>query len=187
MRRCFVALELAQEVRQALGTALAPLARAARADKPRLLEPGALHVTLEFLGSVEQRRVQALTPALADAVAGFAPMTTSWAGFGGLPRRARAHVLVAVLRDEPGLLGQLQQSVTRATSSLGFPEASRPFKPHATLARFRNAVDVRPYLPLLQIPRGPVVLTHVVLYESELAPGGARYSALQRFPLAGTG
>jgi 2'-5' RNA ligase len=92
-------------------------------------------------------------------------------------------VLVAVLRDDLGELAELYEAIERACEGLGFPREERAFKAHATLARFRTSVDLRPFLTGMP-PAGPVPLTAVSLYESVLAPGGAQYSVLERYSLA---
>jgi RNA 2',3'-cyclic 3'-phosphodiesterase len=183
VQRCFIALELGPDDKQHLMRSVEPIKRASRADKPRWLEAASLHVTLKFLGSAASEQVAALTPVLANALAERPSFQSPWAGFGGLPRRAKAHVLVAVLRDDEGHAMRLWEAVDEASAQLGFAEESRDFKPHATVARFRTSVDVRPYLSLAQLPRASVELTSVALYQSTLAPGGARYTALARFPL----
>jgi len=186
VQRCFIALELDPDESQQLVASVEPIKRASRADKPRWLDVGSLHITLKFLGSVASERVTALAPALAQALVDYSPWQSHWAGFGGLPRRSKAHVLVAVLRDDEGLARGLWQAVDEVSARFGFPPETRDFKPHATLARFRTSVDVRPYLSLAQVPSAGVDLANVVLYQSTLAPGGARYTALERFPLRGS-
>lgn len=183
MHRCFIALELDDEVKQALKASVEPFKRASRAEKPRLVDTSGYHITLKFLGSVPEERLTELRRELPQALSSATTTTSGWAGFGGFPRRASANVLVAVLRDDLGELAELYESIERACEGLGFPREERAFKPHATLARFRTSVDLRPFLTGMP-PTGPVPLTAVSLYESVLAPGGAQYSVLERYPLA---
>jgi len=183
VHRCFIALELDEAVKASLKASVEPFKRASRAEKPRLVDTNGYHVTLKFLGAVTAERLAQLRSELPRALAGISSVSTGWAGFGGFPRRASANVLVAVLRDDEGRLAELYEAVEQACEGLGFARESRPFKPHATLARFRTSVDLRPYLTGMP-PAGPVPLAAVALYESVLAPGGAQYSVLERYPLA---
>jgi len=183
VHRCFIALELDDDLKQALKASVEPFKRASRAEKPRLVDTSGYHITLKFLGSVTEERLTVLRRELPQALAPARAVETGWAGFGGFPRRASANVLVAVLRDDLGQLFELYESVERACEGLGFPRDDRAFKPHATLARFRTSVDLRPFLTGVP-PAGPVLLSAVSLYESVLAPGGARYTVLERYPLA---
>ncbi len=183
MHRCFIALELDDSVKAALKGSVEPFKRASRAEKPRLVDTTGYHVTLKFLGAVTAERLAELRRQLPPALAGKSAVDTGWAGFGGFPRRGSANVLVAVLRDDLGQLTELYEAVEAVCEGLGFARESRPFKPHATLARFRTSVDLRPYLTGMP-PAGAVPLRAVALYESVLAPGGAQYSVLERYPLA---
>jgi len=183
VHRCFIALDLDEDVKLALKASVEPIRRASRAEKPRFVDTSGYHVTLKFLGDVHAERLDTVRSMLAQWLEPCAVLHTHWAGFGGLPRRAKAHVLVGVLRDDLGELAQLQQGVEQGAVQLDFPPETREFKPHATLARFRTAVDLRTYLSLGHPPPGPVSLSAVTLYESVLTPGGARYSVLERFQL----
>lgn len=183
MHRCFIALELEEDAKQALKRSVEPFKRASRAEKPRLVDTSGYHVTLKFLGAVTAERLAKIRHELTLVLEPAAAVSTAWAGFGGFPRRASANVLVAVLRDDQGVLAALYEAVEQVCEGLGFPRETRPFKPHTTLARFRTSVDLRPYLTGTP-PAGPVALTAAALYESVLAPGGARYSVLARYPLA---
>jgi len=182
VHRCFIALELDDDVKQALKASVEPFKRASRAEKPKLVDTSGYHITLKFLGSVTEERLTDLRRELPLGLANAPATTSGWAGFGGFPRRASANVLVAVLRDDLGELAELYESVERVCEGLGFLREDRAFKPHATLARFRTSVDLRPFLTGMP-PSGPVALTAVSLYESVLAPGGAQYSVLARYPL----
>ena len=186
MHRCFIALELDEDVKRTLKASLEPFKRASRAEKPRLVDTSGYHVTLKFLGAVAAERLAGIRRELPRALGTAAAVETGWAGFGGFPRRANANVLVAVLRDDQGQLLALYEAIEQACEELGFPRESRPFKPHATLARFRTSVDLRPFLTSVP-PAGPVSLTAVTLYESVLSPGGAQYSVLERYPLSASG
>lgn len=183
MHRCFIALDLDENAKLALKASVEPIRRATRAEKPRFVDTSGYHVTLKFLGDVHAERLGKLRSMLPQTLESALALYTHWAGFGGLPRRAKAHVLVGVLRDDRGELLLVQQSVEAATVELGFPPEAREFKPHATLARFRTSVDLRSYLSLGQPPPGPVSLSAVTLYESVLSPGGAQYHVLERFQL----
>lgn len=183
MHRCFIALDLDEDVKLALKASVEPIRRASRAEKPRFVDTSGYHVTLKFLGDVHAERLDAVRGMLARTLEASVVLHTHWAGFGGLPRRAKAHVLIGVLRDDLGELAQLQQGVEQGAVELDFLPEAREFKAHATLARFRTSVDLRTFLSLGHPPPGPVSLSAVTLYESVLTPGGARYTALERFQL----
>lgn len=186
MQRCFIAIELAGAAKQSLHESLEPFRRKSRAEKPRLVDPGSYHVTLKFLGSIHHGTRETIELALGSALADARAVDTRWAGFGGLPRRAKAHVLCAVLSDDTAELSVLHARVEQVCVDAGCPADARGFKPHVTVARFNKAVDLRPYLGLGSPPPEPVQLASVALVESLLAPGGAKYTVLSRYALGAT-
>ena len=77
-------------------------------------------------------------------------------------------------------IGELQQILGLRP----FPAEERPFRGHLTLARFRTRV-LRPALPPVDL--GAIRLERLVMLRSDLRPGGAVYSSIDRFPLGRRG
>jgi RNA 2',3'-cyclic 3'-phosphodiesterase len=175
--RLFVALDLPDPVRDALGA----LAAAADPGVWRALGRDALHVTLAFLGPRPPTAVAAIEALLAAEAGGPAPPLALAEAEVLPPRRGR--VLTARIDDPTGALGDLQARVSAAlvAAALYTPE-KRPFHPHATVARLRprarppRAAD----LPLEPLAFHPAAVT---LYVSRLHPSGANYEPLARAPL----
>lgn len=174
-RRLFVALDLSQDVREALLAWRSGVVR--RIPELRLVEQDALHATLCFLGSHPAGEVDAIAAACQTALDGApGPELEIGAGLWLPPRRPR--VLGVRLDDHPGALAQIQGAVSAALSDGGWytPE-KRPFLPHVTVARIPARARVRATeLPPLQPLRfrAPAV----TLYRSRLQRSGARYEPL---------
>lgn len=143
----------------------------------RPVPPESWHLTLRFLGDVDDVAADRLVAALDEARLG-ASFRIVIAGAGAFPNARRATVLWAGVREEERL-GELAAAVEEAAAGAGFPASERPFAAHLTLARVRPPADVR---SLVARPLGPVVVpvTEVILYESH---PGSRYAAVDRFPL----
>ncbi len=134
-------------MRQELWDALAPL-RGAREKLPvKWVRPENIHLSLKFLGEVDDAREPELRAALQQAAGSRSapppprPLTLQITGFGVFPDYRRPHVLWAGITPEPGL-ELLQHAVEQAFTPLGFPTEARAFRPHVTLAR--AARDARP-------------------------------------------
>ena len=131
-------------MRQGLWDALAPL-RDPREKLPvKWVRPENIHLSLKFLGDVEDTREPELVAALQQAAGSRGeprPLTLQITGFGVFPDYHRPHVLWAGITPEPGL-ELLQHGVEQAFAPLGFPTEARAFRPHVTLAR--AARDARP-------------------------------------------
>jgi 2'-5' RNA ligase len=155
------------------------LERIAALDRPavpglRWTTSGQWHVTLRFLGSVEEPDlvVHALT-----GLAGWPAVQVSAGPAIGRFGQRVLHLPVS------GLDG-LASHVVAATAHLGRPPEDRPFTGHLTLARVaKNArVDLR---PLTGTPlAGSWVVDEVRLVESHLSSSGPRYEVRTRIPLS---
>jgi len=175
---------LPDDVRQRLATAIERL-RPHAADVA-WVAPANLHVTLKFLGQVDEARVPALSDALGAAVADRPALDVVVRGLGAFPSATRPRVLWAGLDDPTGAMTALAERVDGCCGRLGFPTESRAFTAHVTLGRVREPRR-QPALPdALARPSefGRLRVERVSLMRSELSPRGARYSELFGAPLA---
>jgi RNA 2',3'-cyclic 3'-phosphodiesterase len=187
--RCFVAVDLSPDVRDAIAHAQAGVrAAAARADV-RWVDPAQLHLTLKFLGAVPDDRVPAVSRALEAAVAPTPPIALAAAGLGGFPSLGRPRVLWAGVAAGASELALLADAVDRALVPLGFPPESRPFRGHLTIGRVRSPRGGRALAAAVEAARAPAfgawTAAEVVLYESRLRPTGAVYAPVSCHPLRG--
>jgi 2'-5' RNA ligase len=184
--RLFVALELPDDVRAALARLQDEL-RDAGAPKLRWVRPEGIHLTLKFLGSVEERRVAGIEKALDEAIEPFelALQPSHVGGFGG--RRLR--VVWVGLDGDVERLAALAARVDEAMSSEGFERERRPFAGHLTLARVPDDAPSEERARLVALikafepePLPSMRLSEVSLMRSILSPTGARYERLASFP-----
>ena len=175
--RAFVALPLG-------AAALGRVAEAIESLRPhvagvRWVRPEGLHLTLRFLGPSSLHALTALEPAL-RATAGECPVAVArLASLGLFPERGSPRVLWLSVDVGPRVLA-LQEACERAAIAAGFAPEDRPFRPHLTLGRWRDRRP-RPHLPELDL--GETLLDRLVLFKSELGPGGAVHVPLAQFEL----
>jgi 2'-5' RNA ligase len=175
--RAFVALELDAPLREALAELQARLRP--RLGGVHLARPEGIHLTLRFLGSTTPPQIETLRPLLAGAASACPPAAVPVAGLGTFPDRGSPRVLWLGL-EVPPAVHDLQKACERAALAAGFEKEDRPFKAHLTLGRWRDRAP-RPDLPAVDL--GTTRLETLVLFKSELRPGGAVYTPLDRFAL----
>ena len=185
--RLFYAIELPSEIRERAVEHISqlrlklPHVRAGweRAEK--------LHITLKFLGNVEESRAQALSLAAERAIGAFSPFTLAIADAGAFPPRGNPRVLWLGVRDSSGSLTRLQQSLEDECAAAGFKREERSFHPHITIARLRQPAGARELAALhleLGFPAMELTINEIVLMKSDLGPGGSRYTVFTRHRLA---
>jgi 2'-5' RNA ligase len=175
--RAFIALELDTGLRRAIGDLQAFLRP--RLGAIRLVRPQGIHLTLRFLGETSPLQVDALRTLLATAAASCPPVQARASGLGTFPERGNPRVLWLGLEVPPPVI-DLQHACERAARAAGFEGEARPFRAHLTLGRWRERV---PRPELVPADLGLARLDQLVLFRSDLQPGGAVYTALARFPL----
>lgn len=139
-----------------------------------------LHLTLRFLGEVDESRVAAVGDAVARWVHRLPPPRVRLVGGGAFPDARRPRVLWIGAETE---LGPLVSAMQGALGQLGFPPEARPFVPHLTVGRVRDGRADHLVSALRELGEvATFVPTSVVLYESLPAPEGVRYVPLRTFP-----
>jgi RNA 2',3'-cyclic 3'-phosphodiesterase len=178
--RLFIALDIPTEIGERLAgymeraRALAPEARWARVE--------GLHVTLKFVGHVDDAIVEQIKAALKSIKA--APFVVKFAGVGFFPNPNAARVFWAGV-DGGESLPHVASSIDSALEKLGFPRETKPYHPHLTLAR-TSSRPLRELRQLLDDPPpqfGTMTAREFFLYQSQPQKGGSKYTKLERFAL----
>ena len=166
-----------------LDSAVAPL----RLAWPELRWTGrdAWHLTLAFLGEVDEKLIGRLGARLERAAAQHAPLALSLGGAGAFPTAARARVLWTGVQGDREGLGALAMRVAAAARRAKAPPAqeSRKYEPHLTLARCRAPADVETLVAALAGFAGtPWTASEIYLIRSR-PQGQPRYETLGTWPL----
>jgi 2'-5' RNA ligase len=187
--RLFVAVELTDEVIRAASDLIDELRARAKRLAPRAritwVVPARLHVTLAFIGAVDDDRAAAIVEALRPswALASFQIVVED---AGAFPPRGLPRALWAGIGTGRDALVELQREVAARLARVGVPPESRPFHPHVTLARVRVPAGLRTALLLDGLTGtrlGAFEVGAVTLMESRLSPKGSEYVPLHRAEL----
>lgn len=189
MTRVFIALDLSEAAREALRREERRLARAL--PDVRFAAPEDLHLTLAFLGEVDDAALAQVIALCGEVASHAAPFELALAGLGvfGPPHAPRV-IWAGVGGETPRLLA-LQRRLADALEALGFPREQRPFSPHLTLARLKRPLDDTAAQRLRTLLAGPPPaptrwrMDDLRVMRSDLAASGARYTALSVASLAG--
>ena len=116
--------------------AYAPLR--AKGHPVRWVRAELLHLTVKFLGEVDEGRIPNIEACLRDAVDGTREFQLPVREFGAFPTVKHPRVLWVGCEELP-VLELLYDSIERAMSALEFVLDGRPFRPHATIGRVARA------------------------------------------------
>jgi len=146
-----------------------------------------LHVTLKFLGEVEEARAEELRATLGEPIE--VPRGTICMSHAELfPPRGTIHVLAAGFEGELEKVELLHREVEARCEAVGFEREGRAYRPHVTLGRAKRPLPgtLRHRLSErieLGLPRTPIEVTAISVFESRLRPEGPLYTRLAEFPL----
>jgi len=188
--RVFIAIELGDEMQRALAEAQAILRQSLPFSTIRWTQAEGIHLTLKFLGDVAPSRLGAIKTALATIGSKHTLFNLTATGLGVFPNPARPAVLWVGLEGQVTQLVRLRDDVEQVIAPLGFPTEQRAFHPHLTLARIKEPSQAEVTRLQDLIRRDPLGLVgelgvaELSIMQSELAPGGARYTRLARVDLA---
>lgn len=184
--RLFLGAELDEAARASVSGAVARFRGAAERDCPgctrgvRWVDARNLHLTLHFLGEVDEGRVPSLTEAIAPAF-DLAPPRIGLAGWGVFPPTGPARVIWIGVAAGAGALGAAHGVLGGRLRSAGFTPEARPFSPHLTVGRVKTPSGARWERLTRGMPSDSVcewTLNACTLFESRLSPTGPSYRAL---------
>ena len=141
-----------------------------------------LHVTIRFIGEVNDERAAATVDAMQPAI-GVAPFDLTLGGTGVFPERGRPRVVWAGIERGSAELMAIERDVSARLARLGIKPEDKPYSPHLTLGRVREARGLRSARLLDGFERrrlGTVHVDAVTLFQSRPGTGGSQYTPLTR-------
>lgn len=151
----------------------------------RWVDPSNMHITLRFIGEVEEYGAEEIDGTLSKISANKFELALKGLGIFGRGQKTRA-LWARVIHSE--LLNHLHAKVESAVVRSGQSPEKRKFIPHVTLARFSSFVD----LPRLEsfaagnnlFQSDPFDIDHFTLFESTLGKNGPVYTPLATYGLS---
>ena len=184
--RCFVAIELDHAIRRTIARFIRE--RLPNTRDARWCGDDQLHITLKFLGDVEEARLTQVREVVSRTVAELTQFELSIGGLGCFPPRGSPRVMWLGVDDPGGHCAKWVAAADGRLADLGFEPERRAFSPHITLGRARNRAGGTLLANVIETLAGPRPVTFRVksltLFKSELSPAGARYASVMSAPLA---
>jgi 2'-5' RNA ligase len=191
--RLFIAADLDEGARAAVAGATTRFRTLAERERPGSgrgvgwVDARNLHLTLHFLGEIDEDRLPLLRAALAPAL-DLAQPRIGLAGWGVFPLKGPARVIWLGVAEGADALRAAHALLSQRLRSAGITPESRSFSPHLTIGRVR--MPSGPHWGRLAggVPPDPVcewALHACTLFQSHLSPAGPTYEALLSIPFAG--
>jgi len=148
--------------------------------------PANIHITLKFLGDVDETLPDAVAGALADPLRKIPAFNVSLRGIGVFPNPNRPRILWAGVEDPEASIKTLYLEMEKIISGMGFLPEKKDFSPHATIGRIRKGPSgaIEEFINRNnERSFGETFVTEVIIYRSTLTPKGAEYNVIRRIRL----
>ncbi len=184
MIRAFIAVTLDSKVMGKIATATAQLRP--QVIGVRWVTPQNFHLTLKFLGDIDEAMVEAIKGRLGEQLSLFPRFSINAKGLGVFPSPKRPRVLWVGLTGDR--LIALASRAESALQQVGFTPETREFTPHLTIGRWRQAGIASKSLNRelenwKTYDFGISRVESVSLFQSVLKSEGASYNRLATIPL----
>ena len=149
--------------------------------------PENIHLTLKFLGEIPKQDIDMVSQAMAETASLYSPISFSAKGIGVFPTVKRPRVLWIGLSGDTYPLIRMQKDLEERLDAVGFPKEDRGFKAHLTLGRAKGEIDPKKLVEVMEkfskAESERFIADKLILFRSELRPGGAVYSELHSVDL----
>lgn len=146
-----------------------------------------IHLTLKFLGDVDERELYSVCRNAAEAVQAAPSFLLLCRSLGAFPSASRPSTIWMGVDDRDGQLARLQQQVEVSMAALGFPAERRKYHGHITLGRIRSGRGSPELHSLIEknteTDFGLLPVGELTVYRSELNRDGPNYTVVGRCPL----
>ena len=185
--RTFIAIELPEQIRTILSNIQDEL-RQTQADV-KWVKPENIHLTLKFLGDIEQILVKKIHSQLDEIAQRYTCFSLYLSGLGVFPKPQYPRVIwIGVTHDQPVL--EIAKDLEKEMIKIGLPAESRPFSTHITLGRVRSGLNRKALVEKLEflnknltLPQPEFRVLGLTLFKSTLTPQGPIYETLFSCPL----
>ena len=186
--RTFIGINIGDGIRASAVALQEALAKAGAGVK--WASPEGMHVTLLFLGEVDDRELHAVCKAVKAVSASEPPFTLRVSGVGAFPTSRRPKVLWAGITDGADVLQRLHAALEEKMLDLGcYRTEKRGYTPHLTLGRVNTTEDglaLAPELPKhMTWDGGRTAVDEVLVFSSEMERDGPLYTVIGRAALTG--
>jgi len=143
-----------------------------------------LHLTLKFLGDVEENKTQSLILEIENILNNYKSINCSFTNFGLFKKGNLPFILWLGINYNKDL-NSIAETINNNFEKLGFEKEGRNFKPHLTLLRLKGREDINRINKFLEykLPEIKFTINEISLMQSELLKSGSVYKQIKSFKL----
>ena len=186
--RTFIAIEIGDKVAANIGSLQGEISDCLVGKNPGIkwVDPNLIHLTLKFLGDVEEDQIEDINEIAAQIAENFNKFTIEVKKVSSFGRPPRVVWLGINVSD---ILGRLQSRVDSRLTKAGFEPDEKKFVGHLTICRVKDFAVGKQIKRIIKayegFSAGKIQVKSICVYKSELTKAGPEYTLLSRNELAG--
>ncbi|MEK7530027.1 MAG: RNA 2',3'-cyclic phosphodiesterase [Patescibacteria group bacterium] len=182
MARVFLAFEVPEPSKSTIFEIQAKLQRVVRSQYVMWLPESLWHITVQFIGEVDAMMLERIKDILHDVRPRSIDLQC-W-GVRALSVHSSPRIIVLQFADPSGTAFSLRDWLSTSIAAQGIAADTRPWVPHVTLGRIRAGRTIlQEYLSEIHVPKTPVRVQTVTLFESVFTNKGVRYHPMSSVDL----
>ena len=179
--RSFLAFELPEDIKTIV-TRVSGEIRKSSLDV-RWVRPEFIHLTVVFMGDVQSEQIPSMGKSLDAVCANHGSFSISLKPMGCFPNSRNPRVIWLGIDGDLERMSRFRDDLQVALSPFGIKEEVRAFRPHLTLGRFKKPAKRQTELEQMLVKYRELssparTLDELVLFRSDLKPGGAVYTRM---------
>ena len=176
--RCFIAINLPPEIKDALEITIKNLAEVNRNAKINWTRVENLHLTLHFLDEITESQIELVAAELQKITTEYNRVNVSLDALGAFPDIKNPRAIFIGIKDGQ-ILEKIQKKIGFELGRLGFKIDTRPWEAHITLGRVKTGAVKLDF----KVPIGEFGIKSIELMKSTLTPSGPIYEVIKSFEL----
>ena len=184
MKRIFVAVNISDKARRKVSDYIETLRDEFSNFRVGWDKAEKLHLTLKFLGDIDENQLAKLIEAIEDATRQIPDFKLRISNTGVFPSKRNARVLWLGVEDEAESLQKLNNILEAECAKRGLAKEKRNFKAHLTVARLREAHKSKKLVERHlenDFESDEFEVSEIVIYESRLQKSGSIYQKVSSF------
>jgi len=134
-----------------------------------------LHVTLQFLGDMDDSLVEPLKKAVDEACSEIKPFEMTMTRISAFPHTRNARVIFVNVDEGSGAVKKIFKNIGGSLSGIDYEKEKRAFIPHITIGRSKQGIDISGIAGETKFKISSEA-RQVVLFKSDLGPSGPVYT-----------
>ncbi len=178
--RTFIAIEVPERIRKKIDGLIKETTQKKLPIKWVKFEN--LHITLKFLGEIDEKKKHELVPAIAEISKNFKPFQIGLHGISCFPSPKNPRVIWVGLKEGGEQICEIANTLEERLGQCGFPKEEKKFHAHLTIGRVKIFCNIDDILKK-EITTEIFPIDALVLFKSTLKIEGPIYEVLEKFTL----